>query len=116
MIEIQVVMDEAIKAEADAVLEDMGLSVADVVRTMLTRIAKDGALPFDVKISEEELALRRKAVEFARINVELEGLPIDEEFRELNERYARGEIHRKDLDKYRENRLRRIIDEQSRIH
>lgn len=38
-------IDEALKQEAAAVLADLGLTVSDVVRMTLTRIAKDGALP-----------------------------------------------------------------------
>ena len=36
-----------VKEQAAAVLERMGLSVSDVMRILLTRIAQDEALPFD---------------------------------------------------------------------
>ena len=39
-------IDEALKVEAAAVLADMGLTVSDVVRIVLTKVAKDKALPF----------------------------------------------------------------------
>jgi len=43
-------IDEALKEEAAAVLADMGLTVSDVVRIVLTRIAKDKALPFELRV------------------------------------------------------------------
>jgi DNA-damage-inducible protein J len=44
---VQTRIDGAVKEEAAAVLAAMGLTVSDAVRLMLTRVAKDGALPFD---------------------------------------------------------------------
>jgi DNA-damage-inducible protein J len=46
---VQTRIDPAIKERAAAILEDMGLSVSDAVRIMLTRTANEGALPFDLK-------------------------------------------------------------------
>lgn len=43
-------MDEAVKNEAAEVLADMGLTVSDVVRIALTKIAKEKALPFDMRV------------------------------------------------------------------
>ena len=40
-------VDPAIRREADAVLASMGLSVSDALRMLLTRIARDKALPFE---------------------------------------------------------------------
>ncbi len=40
-------IDEEIKEEATVVLAAMGLTVSDAFRLMLTRIARDKALPFD---------------------------------------------------------------------
>jgi DNA-damage-inducible protein J len=37
-----------VKAQATAVLEDLGLSVSDLMRITLTRVAKEGAIPFDL--------------------------------------------------------------------
>lgn len=42
-------VDEALKNEAAAVLADMGLTVSDVVRIALTKIAKEKTLPFDLR-------------------------------------------------------------------
>ena len=43
-------VDEKIKEEAAAILADMGLTVSDVVRIVLTRVAKEKALPFEMRI------------------------------------------------------------------
>ena len=43
-------IDEALKNEATAVLAEMGLTVSDVVRIALTKIAKEKALPFDMRV------------------------------------------------------------------
>ena len=50
---VQTRIDGAIKAEASAVLAAMGLTVSDAVRLMLTRVARDHALPFDPLIPNE---------------------------------------------------------------
>ncbi len=44
---VQARIDGAIKEEAAAVLAAMGLTVSDAVRLMLTRVAREHALPFD---------------------------------------------------------------------
>ena len=41
-------IDGHIKQEASNVLARMGLSVSDVIRILLIRVATDKALPFDV--------------------------------------------------------------------
>ena len=43
-------VDEAVKNEAAEVLADLGLTVSDVVRIALTKIAKEKALPFDMRV------------------------------------------------------------------
>ncbi|MDN5871736.1 MAG: type II toxin-antitoxin system RelB/DinJ family antitoxin [Nitrococcus sp.] len=52
-------ISEDIKNEAANVLEQMGLTVSDVVRITLTRIAHEKALPFELrvpnKLTEETL-------------------------------------------------------------
>ena len=42
---IQTRIDTGVKEQAAAVLGNMGLTVSDAVRILLTRIAKEGALP-----------------------------------------------------------------------
>jgi len=43
-------IDKQVKAEASDVLAAMGLSMSDAIRLLLVRIAKDKALPFEVKV------------------------------------------------------------------
>jgi DNA-damage-inducible protein J len=45
---VQTRIDAAVKDRATAVLEDMGLTVSDVVRILLTRTANEGALPLEL--------------------------------------------------------------------
>jgi DNA-damage-inducible protein J len=54
---------EDVKNQAAAVLAEMGLTVSDVVRVVLTRVAKDRALPFEMKLPNAET---RAAIEEAR--------------------------------------------------
>jgi DNA-damage-inducible protein J len=56
-------IDEALKNEAAAVLAEMGLTVSDVVRIVLTRIAREHALPFMLHVPNAET---REAMEEAR--------------------------------------------------
>ncbi|CAA6824114.1 MAG: DNA-damage-inducible protein J [uncultured Thiotrichaceae bacterium] len=56
-------IDEHIKEEAATVLATMGLTVSDAFRIMLTRVATEKALPFDV-LKPNETTI--KAMEEAR--------------------------------------------------
>lgn len=47
-------IDEHIKAEASVVLASMGLTVSDAFRMLLTRIAKEHALPFEPLIPNQK--------------------------------------------------------------
>lgn len=47
-------IDEKIRDDAAAVLADMGLTVSDVVRMTLTKVAKDKALPYELKVPNAE--------------------------------------------------------------
>lgn len=42
---IQARIDPETKAQASAVLDNLGLTISDAVRILLTRIAREGALP-----------------------------------------------------------------------
>ena len=44
---VQARIDSEVKEEATAVLAAMGLTLSDAVRLMLTRVAREHALPFD---------------------------------------------------------------------
>ena len=56
-------IDQATKDDAASVLSDLGLTVSDVVRMTLTRIAVDGAIPFELKVPN---AQTRAAMDEAR--------------------------------------------------
>ena len=47
-------IDEHIKAEAEAVLASIGLTVSDAFRMMMIRIAKEKTLPFEPLIPNDE--------------------------------------------------------------
>ena len=47
-------IDPKIKSEARAVLDTMGLSVSDAFRMLLTRIAREKALPFEPLVPNAE--------------------------------------------------------------
>jgi DNA-damage-inducible protein J len=53
-------VDAGLKKEATAVLAGIGLSVSDAIRLMLTRVAADKALPFDLRApnAETQAAMR----------------------------------------------------------
>jgi DNA-damage-inducible protein J len=54
-------IDGLVKEEATLVLDKMGLSVSDAIRMLMIRIAREKALPFDVRVpNEETLAAMRE--------------------------------------------------------
>lgn len=61
---VQTRIDAAIKSEAAAVLAEAGLTLSDAVRLLLTRVARDKALPFELFMpNEETVAAMREARE-----------------------------------------------------
>jgi DNA-damage-inducible protein J len=47
---VHVRLNEKVKARAEKALGAMGLTVSDAVRVLLTRVAAEQALPFEVKV------------------------------------------------------------------
>jgi DNA-damage-inducible protein J len=47
-------VDHDIKDKAASVLKELGLTVSDVIRITLTRVANDQALPFELKVPNAE--------------------------------------------------------------
>ena len=45
---VQTRIDPVVKERASAVLEELGITVSDAVRILLTRTANEGALPFEM--------------------------------------------------------------------
>ncbi len=54
-------IDEHIKAQAEAVLASIGLTVSDAFRMMMIRIAKEKTLPFDPLVPNDETIEAMKA-------------------------------------------------------
>jgi DNA-damage-inducible protein J len=50
---VQTRIDPAIKERASEVLGQLGITVSDAVRILLTRTANEGALPFELLLSTE---------------------------------------------------------------
>ncbi len=50
---VQTRIDPAVKERAAAVLEELGITVSEAVRILLTRTANEGALPFALTNSAE---------------------------------------------------------------
>ncbi len=68
-------IDEHIKEEASVVLATMGLTVSDAFRIMLTRIAREKALPFAPLIPNEKTI---KAMRRVRSGKGLEKVALDQ--------------------------------------
>jgi DNA-damage-inducible protein J len=62
---VQTRIDSAVKERAAAVLGEMGITVSDAVRILLTRTANEGALPFALaqNVAEHEAWFRAKVQE-----------------------------------------------------
>ena len=60
-------IDEHTKEEASAVLAAMGLTVSDAFRIMLTRVAREKALPFEPLIPNEETIKAMKAARRGKV-------------------------------------------------
>src|SRR3546814_20780681 len=59
---VQTRIDGTVKEEAATVLAAMGLTVSDAVRLMLTRVAREKALPFEpLKPNETKIAAMKEA-------------------------------------------------------
>lgn len=64
-------INHGIKIEASAVLAAMGLTVSDAFRLMMTRIASEKSLPFDLLIPNDETIEAMKAArrgEMTKVN------------------------------------------------
>ena len=60
-------IDGQIKEEAAAVLDAMGLTVSDAFRMLLTRIAKERALPFEPLVPNEETIQAKQEARAGRV-------------------------------------------------
>lgn len=53
---VHIRIDKRVKAQATRALSAMGLSVSDAVRVLLTRVATEKALPFEVRVPNASTA------------------------------------------------------------
>jgi len=51
---VHIRVDSKVKAKAAKALASMGLTVSDAVRLLLTRVAAEKALPFEVRVPNRE--------------------------------------------------------------
>jgi len=56
-------ISSGVKEKATAVLEEMGLTISDVMRIVLTRVANENALPFDLKPNKLTRETMRKTAQ-----------------------------------------------------
>ena len=67
---VQARVDLGVKEEAAAVLAAMGLTVSDAVRLLLTKVAQEKALPFEMrvpnKLTAQTLAKSERGEEIGR--------------------------------------------------
>jgi DNA-damage-inducible protein J len=64
---IQARINEHIKKEASDVLAAIGLTVSDAMRLLLTRIARDHAMPFEPLIPNEETIAAMKEARHGKL-------------------------------------------------
>jgi DNA-damage-inducible protein J len=69
-------IDERIKDEATIVLAAMGLTVSDAFRLLLTRVAKEKALPFESLIPNAETIEAMKEARGRALGVRPQGAPL----------------------------------------
>ena len=55
-------IDSGLKEEANAALKAMGLSMSDFIRLALTRVAKEKAVPFKIKVPNAKTAAAMEEV------------------------------------------------------
>jgi len=60
---VHIRVDQKVKTKAAKTLAAMGLTVFDAVRLLLTRIASEQALPFEVRVPNRETAAAMEAGE-----------------------------------------------------
>ena len=77
-------MKKKVKADAERALDAMGLTMSDVVRMVLTRVAAEKALPFEVRVPNLETVAAMKELErgagksFATVSALLADLNADD--------------------------------------
>ena len=78
---VHIRVDEKVKAKAAKTLASMGLTVSDAVRLLLTRIAVEKALPFEVRVPNRETVAAMEAGERGEVS---RASTVDEMMADLN--------------------------------
>ena len=60
---VRVRIDRDVKEQAAAVLAEMGLSIPDLIRTLLQRVAAECTLPFEAEVPNAETIAAMKELE-----------------------------------------------------
>ncbi len=53
-VDVRCRIDPETKKQASEAIESMGLSVSDAIRMFLTRVAAEGAIPFELRVPNAE--------------------------------------------------------------
>jgi DNA-damage-inducible protein J len=61
-------VDQKLKEKATATLDEMGLSLSEAVRLLLTRIAVERALPFEVRVPNAATIAAMKAGDNGKVS------------------------------------------------
>jgi DNA-damage-inducible protein J len=65
---VHIRVDRKIKAKAAKTLASMGLTVSDAVRLLLTRVASEQSLPFEVRVPNRETVAAMQAGEEGKVS------------------------------------------------
>lgn len=65
---VHIRVDQKVKAKAAKTLASMGLTVSDAVRLLLTRVASEKALPFEVRVPNRRTAAAMEAGERGEVS------------------------------------------------
>jgi len=65
---VHIRVDEKVKEKAAKTLAAMGMSVSDVVRILLVRVATEKALPFEVRVPNRKTLAAMKAGERGEVS------------------------------------------------
>ena len=72
---VQTRIEQSVKDRAATVLAGLGLTVSDVVRILLTRIANEGSLPIEFTVKREEYDAWFRAKVLEAMNDQRPGTP-----------------------------------------
>ena len=65
-VDVRCRIDPKTKEDAAEVIESMGLTVSDAIRLFLTRVASEGAIPFELRVPNAKTAVAIAELESPR--------------------------------------------------